>query len=55
MLAQLGTTEETLRKLLNHESGSTGVTAIYDRADRGADARDALEKWGAKLERTVGG
>ncbi len=55
MLAQLGTIEETLRKLLNHKSGSTGVTAIYDRADRGEDVRDVLEKWGAKLERTVGG
>ncbi len=55
MLADLGTPEETLRKLLNHKSGSTGVTAIYDRADRRADVRRALFAWGAKLDRIVSG
>ncbi len=54
MLAELGTAEETLRKLLNHKSGSTGVTAIYDRADRRTDVRRALLAWGTKLEKILG-
>lgn len=53
MLADLGTSEETLRKILNHKSGSTGVTAIYDRADRKEDVRQALFAWGAKLSEIV--
>ncbi len=55
-MADLGTSEETLKKLLNHKSGSSSrVTAIYDRADRQADVKRALFAWASKVARILSG
>ena len=49
-MAALGTSRETLSKILNHKSADGSVTAIYDRYDREAEMRRALFAWGSKLE-----
>lgn len=52
-MARLGVDRTTLSKVLNHKSGDRTVTAIYDRHDREPERRQALEKWGAHVERIV--
>ncbi len=49
-MAALGTSRETLSKILNHKSADGSVTAIDDRYDREAEMRRALFAWGSKLE-----
>jgi integrase len=42
---------DLVSKILNH--AETGVTAVYDRAERDDDKRRALSAWGAEVERIV--
>jgi integrase len=44
---------DLVSKILNH--AETGVTAVYDRAERDTEKRKALVAWGAEVERIVAG
>ena len=50
-MAALGTSRDTISKILNHKSPS--VTAVYDRWDRQPEVRRALFAWGAKVDEIV--
>jgi integrase len=54
-LAEMGTHPVVIEKLLNHASGAAGgLTAVYQRSDRRAERRAAMEAWGSRLETIVG-
>ena len=41
-------------KILNHQSGTiSSVAAVYQRHDFLAERKDALDRWGAHVERIV--
>lgn len=52
-LARLGIRPEVARKVVNHQI--EGIDAIYDRYTYLPERRDALEQWGAYVERLVKG
>jgi len=50
-MARLGVAHETIGRVLNHSRG--GVTDIYNRWSYLPELREALEKWGARVEEIV--
>jgi hypothetical protein len=41
-------------KILNHQEGTiSGVAAVYQRHEFLAERKEALDRWGAHVERTV--
>jgi len=51
-MARAGVAPHVVEKVLNHISGTiSGVAAVYNRYGYDAEKREALEKWGAFLER----
>lgn len=47
----IGISRLVVAKLLNHVE--RGVTAIYDRHSYDLEKREALDRWGARLEQLV--
>jgi integrase len=47
-MTSMGISRLVVSKILNHVE--SGVTAIYDRHSYDAEKREALEKWGQRLE-----
>jgi integrase len=55
-MAGLGIAPHVVDKILNHVSGTIrGVAAIYNRHEYLDDRKAALERWGTRVERLVGG
>lgn len=54
-LSELGVDRETIKKVLGHRSADAGVIGVYDRYGREPEKRDALERWGARVELIVAG
>jgi integrase len=52
-MASLGVDRLVIQKILNHVD--SGVTAIYDRHSYDAEKREALERWGEKVEAILTG
>jgi integrase len=53
-MARLGIPPHIADKILNHQSGTiSGVAAIYQRHEFLAERKDALDRWGAHVERVV--
>jgi len=51
-MARLGIAPHVADKILNHQAGTiSGVAAVYQRHDFLAERRQALEMWGAHVER----
>ncbi len=54
-MAELGTHPVVIEKILNHASGAAGgLTAVYQRSERRAERKGALESWDAKLQSLIG-
>mgnify|MGYP003700743005 CR=1 FL=1 len=51
-MASSGVPVSTISRVLNHAEG--GVTKVYNRFSYGDEKRDALERWGRKLEAIIG-
>jgi len=49
----MGISRLTVAKILNH--AEHGVTAVYDRHSYDQEKRQALEAWGARLEKIATG
>jgi integrase len=55
-MARLGVSLQASEKAINHISGSfAGVVRVYQRHDYAGEVRDAMERWGAAVERVVRG
>jgi len=54
-LSELGIDETIIARILNHSWVDQNVTAIYNRFQRLPVMRQALERWGARLEQIVTG
>jgi integrase len=55
-MASLGTAPHVVEATLNHRSGQIrGVAAIYNRYAYDKEKREALEKWGRRVERLAAG
>jgi integrase len=55
-MARLGVAPHVADKILNHQSGTiSGVAAVYQRHDFLRERKDALERWGAHVNKTVSG
>jgi integrase len=55
-MACLGVAPHVADKILNHQSGTiSGVAAVYQRHDFLRERKDALERWGAHVGKTVSG
>ena len=55
-MARLGVTPHVADKILNHQSGTiSGVAAVYQRHEFLRERKDALERWGAHVGKTVSG
>jgi integrase len=55
-IAALGVNLPTIERALNHVSGSFGgVTGIYQRHSFADEVRDAMERWGRRIEALVSG
>jgi integrase len=53
-LQRLGVRFEVIEAILNHVSGSkSGIAGVYQRHEWASEKREALERWGAKLENLV--
>src|SRR5215813_8333657 len=53
-MARLGVPPHVADKILNHQEGTiSGVAAVYQRHDFLAERKEALDRWGAHVERTV--
>src|SRR6516225_4600932 len=53
-MARLGVAPHVADKILNHQSGSiSGVAAVYQRHQFLAERKEALERWGTHVARTV--
>ena len=53
-LAASGVQLPVIEKLLNHVSGSFGgIVAVYQRHNFMPEMRDAIEKWGARLNKIL--
>jgi len=52
-MTSIGIPQFNVSKVLNHDQGS--VTGIYDRHGYLSEKRDALDRWGQKLERIITG
>ena len=54
-MAKLGVAPHVVEKVLNHISGIiSGVAAVYNRHGYDAEKREAMELWGAALEKLAG-
>jgi integrase len=54
-MARLGIAPHVADKILNHQAGTiSGVAAVYQRHDFLAERREALEMWGAHVNRITG-
>jgi hypothetical protein len=51
-MASIGVPVSTISRILNHSEG--GVTKIYNRFSYADEKRDALERWGQRLEDVLG-
>lgn len=51
-MTALGVSRLVVGKILNHSERE--VTAVYDRHSYDAEKREALAKWGARLEEIIG-
>jgi integrase len=55
-MARLGVNLPVIEKVLNHSSGSfAGIVAVYQKHSFEAEKRDALDRWGAHVKRTISG
>jgi hypothetical protein len=54
-MGALGIHRDTIAKVLNHKSLDNTVTAVYDRYDRMAEMRQALERWASRLDAILTG
>jgi integrase len=55
-MARLGVAPHVADKILNHQAGTiSGVAAVYQRHDFLRERKDALERWGAHVGKTVSG
>lgn len=55
-MARLGVALPVIERAVNHVSGSfAGVVGVYQRHGFGPEVRDALERWGAGVDRVVAG
>jgi integrase len=55
-MARLGVAPHVADKVLNHQSGTiSGVAAVYQRHEFLRERKDALERWGAHVGKTVSG
>jgi len=54
-LSKLGVDDVTIAKILNHSWPLRHMTAVYNRWERLPEMRQALERWGERLERMVTG
>jgi integrase len=53
-MARLGIAPHVADKILNHQSGTiSGVAAIYQRHDFLRERKEALERWGAHVDKIV--
>jgi integrase len=53
-MARLGVPPHVADKILNHQGGTiSGVAAVYQRHDFLAERKEALDRWGAHVERIV--
>jgi hypothetical protein len=53
-MARLGIPPHIADKILNHQAGTiSGVAAVYQRHDFLAERKEALDRWGAHVERIV--
>ena len=53
-MARLGVPPHVADKILNHQEGTiSGVAAVYQRHEFLAERKEALDRWGAHVERTV--
>ena len=53
-MARLGVPPHVADKILNHQAGTiSGVAAVYQRHDFLAERQEALDRWGAHVERIV--
>jgi hypothetical protein len=53
-MARLGVPPHIADKILNHQEGTiSGVAAVYQRHDFLAERKEALDRWGAHVERIV--
>jgi integrase len=53
-MARLGVAPHVADKILNHQSGTiSGVAAVYQRHEFLGERKDALDKWGAHVVRTI--
>src|SRR5262249_48543185 len=53
-IARLGVPPHVADKILNHQSGTiSGVAAVYQRHEFMAERKDALDRWGAHVEKTL--
>ena len=54
-MARLGVPPHVADKILNHQGGTiSGVAAVYQRHDFLSERKDALERWGAHVEKITG-
>jgi hypothetical protein len=53
-MARLGVPPHVADKILNHQAGTiSGVAAVYQRHDFLLERKEALDRWGAHVERTL--
>jgi integrase len=53
-MARLGVPPHVADKILNHQEGTiSGVAAVYQRHEFLADRKEALDRWGSHVERTI--
>jgi hypothetical protein len=53
-MARLGIAPHVADKILNHQSGTiSGVAAIYQRHQFFHERKEALERWGSHVAKTV--
>ena len=52
-MTSMGIPRLTVGKILNH--AESGVTAVYDRHSYDREKKEALVKWGKKIEQVCGG
>jgi hypothetical protein len=53
-MGRLGVPPHVADKILNHQEGTiSGVAAVYQRHEFLAERKEALDRWGAHVERTV--
>ena len=54
-MSELGIDDVTIAKILNHKWADRQITSVYNRWQRLPEMRQALERWGARVEQIVTG